>query len=204
MLAIKEDIKYYIFDFCGTLYNGNTSLLFLKFVYKKANVQYKVKFIVYWLIAKILRDLKIINDNGYMKIRVKTLSGMKVHIVSLLVLEFYGTILNKIEIKQTFDFLKELIMNHKKVIILSNTFHFLLEEFPLKENIEILIGSKLRIMDDLLIGKYSSLINQTGKLNVMKKYLTRDDIKNSLFITDNLKSDSDLYNFVNNPVLYKQ
>lgn len=204
MLVIKEDIKYYIFDFCGTLYNGNTSLLFLKFVFKKATVQYKIKFAFYWLIAKILRDLKVINDNGYMKIRVKTLSGMKVHIVSSLVLEFYRTVLNNIEIKETFDFLKKLIRYDKKVIILSNTFHFLLDEFPMKESMNCIIGSKLLIMDDLILGKYTRLINQIGKLNVMKEYLAQDDIKNSLFITDNLKSDYDLYNYVNNPILYKQ
>lgn len=204
MLIIKEDIKYYIFDFCGTLYNGNTSLLFLKFVFKKANFHYKIKFVFYWFFAKILRDLKIINDNGYMKIRVKTLSGMKVNIVSSLVLEFYRNVLNNIEIKETFDFLKKLITYDKKIIILSNTFHFLLDEFPLKENMNYLIGSKLLMVDNLMLGKYTSLINQIGKLNIMKKYFAQNDIKNSLFITDNLKSDYDLYNYVKNPVLYKQ
>lgn len=203
MYIINKDISYYIFDFCGTLYKGNTSLQFLTYLYKRSSLNFKIKFFFYWTIAKILRDFKIIGDNTYMKIRVKTLSGIKVENLQSLVSDFYIKILNKNEIEDTFKYLSELIKEHKNIIILSNTFHFILEGFPMKKHLSNIIGSKVSTNKGLIIGKYSQLINQIGKLNTMNNLYNSEDVKKSMFITDNLKSDNDLFSYVDSPILYR-
>jgi len=170
MYHIKDNLKLYIFDFCGTLYKGNTSLLFLDYLYNHTSLSYKIKYIVFWIIAKILKDLKIIGGDSYMRIRIKSLKGLNINEIKGLVNKFYNDVLKKIENEETFEFLDALIKCSKNIIILSNTFNFILESFPQKNHIKKLIGSEILIENSILQGKYKRLVNQTGKLNIIKEF----------------------------------
>lgn len=201
MYTIKGDLTFYIFDFCGTLYKGNTSLLFLKYLLNHSSLSYKIKYFFYWVIAKILKDLKIIGGNHYMNIRVKTLKGLHTKNIKGLVDLYYNDVLQNIEIHETFEFLDVLIKNKKNVIILSNTFNFILDSFPYKPYMSDMIGSEILIENSIVQGQYKKQINQVGKLKVIKGLYSNNDIKNAMFITDNLNADADLYNYVKESVL---
>lgn len=203
MYEIKDNLKLYIFDFCGTLYRGNTSLLFLKYLFRNADITYKIKYLIYGLSAKILKNLKIIDGNDYMKIRIKALKSYNIVDIKDHTICFYKDVLNNLENRESFELLNQLNRKGKEIIILSNTFEFLLEFFPLKNKVKLSLGSELDIKDSIIQGNYKSLVNQIGKLKILNKYYSYEDIRNSMFITDNKQADSDIFLFVDHPILLK-
>jgi phosphoserine phosphatase len=75
-VQFPDDARMYIFDFCGVLYRCNTTKEFIRFLAADAGVAFRFRLYLYWISAKILKDMKIIDNDRYIEIRIRTLKGM--------------------------------------------------------------------------------------------------------------------------------
>lgn len=192
-----KDASLYIFDFCGTLFRSNTTKDYLAFLKRTSSMKYKLKYYTYWLVAKLLKDLKLIGPNEYMKIRVKTLQGLpKGHLVEQ-AKEFLNEFLSK---RANVDVLTSLLrLNEmgKGPIILSNTLNLILKPFAEKYNIDRFYGSKVEFdIYGCCTGAYRILLASEGKLEYLRKHYPDKVIRRSWFITDDLVADRDLFEYV--------
>ncbi|MGL1887885.1 MAG: hypothetical protein OCD76_15325 [Reichenbachiella sp.] len=136
-----------------------------------------------------------------MKIRVKALRNEK-HIDLDIAASIFIKILDDSKrIDSVYNDIVDRIDSGEKVVVLSNTFDFLLPHFLPGKKI-LRVGSKLKFENSIFSGKYIDYVNETGKLSTLRNYYSDEVIARSYFITDNMKADKELFDFVSEAVFY--
>lgn len=196
-LHCPADATLFIFDFCGTLFRSNTTKDYLTFLNRKRSIPYKIKHYLYWIIAKFLKDLKIISPNGYIKIRIKTLRGLSEEYLGIQAKAFVYKALPKKANHEVLELLVRQKRMGKNPVILSNTLILLLEPFADKYGIKSFYGSELEFdSHDRCSGKFKTLLASSGKLECLRLHYPDSIIKQACFITDDPVADQDLFNYV--------
>lgn len=195
-----DEITIFIFDFCGTIYFSNTTLDFLKFLRHTASLNYRIKHDFLWFIAKLLKDLKIIRPVDYVKIRVRSLKGLKRDYLLEQAVDFLKVFLSTRQNRQIIDFLKFLTQEGKIVIVNSYTLDLIVTPFSKKYQIREFITSKLQFDQfGIATGAYEVNLQSLGKLHSLEKLYSHKILKNSAFFTDDPIADQDIFNFVRFP-----
>lgn len=191
--------RLYLFDFCGTIYNSNTTLDFLKYIKGKNSIIYDIKFLILWIVAKILKDIKIISDHGYTKLRLLSLKGLAKSDLDIYAKKFLIELesMGKLNV----EIYNLLINNHqdgKEVVIISFTIQNILNQFLILHKVNFkAFGSSLELNNfGKLTGKYDQFIPELGKVNFLKNKIDEKELEEAFFITDDEVADKDLINFV--------
>ncbi len=194
---LPQDASLYIFDFCGTLFEGNTTKDYLAFLAAKSSARYKAKHYAYWLVAKLLKDLKVIDPDGYITIRVKTLRGFSRHVLVEQAQAFLDEYLSKRANQEILGLLLHLNTAGKGPIVLSNTLSLILRPFAEKHGLTRCYGSEIAFdAQGKCTGAYKMLLASRGKLHFLRAHYADSVIRQSYFITDDPVADQDLFEYV--------
>ena len=204
-LAIKpaKEPSLFLFDFCGTIFNCNTTLHFLNYLSKLGNIKHKLSNLILWLLASLLCRLKVISPLNYMNIRLKALKGIKKGFLSSASESFFADYLVKYEMTNVLEFLKTQVVEGKKVIIVSYSLDIIIYPFLQKHNVQKAICSQLEFnSNQMCTGSYKIQLEQKGKINALLQDYAMSEIENAFFITDDLNADLDLISRVAHPYVY--
>ena len=195
---MSDNQRLYLYDFCGTIYKSNTTLDFLSFLKEKKSILYKVKFWSLWILAKILKDFKIVNEHTYTKIRVYSLKGLHDNEINRYANDFLIDIERRGKLnEQVYSQLKK-NNNNGRLILISFTLQNILDQFLKVKNINAeAYGSSLLIdSSGKAVGQYKFFMPKKGKLEFLKAKVSKELLENSFFITDDAVADQDLIRVV--------
>ena len=204
MIHCPDGASLYIFDFCNTVYKSNTTNDYLRFLVRSAGFSYKIRLYTTWIVAKLLKDAKLISPQRYMKTRILALKGLERRYLVHQAGEFLEEELSGKVIEESLTLLLQVKSSGKRIIVLSNTLHLILEPFARKYHIDEYHASELNFDDKgRCLGTYEMHMESMGKLNYISRHHSEDMLGNAFFITDDPKADSDILDFVKYPVVLK-
>lgn len=191
----------YIFDFCGTLFEGNTTVAFLQFVSKSAALSFKLHFYARWVVAGVLRRLRLVSGVSYMRIRIGCLRGFKHCALNRLADEFANRYLPSIRRNEEFSIMQKHLAAGDRVVIASYSLDFIIESVARHLGVKNVFAAKLEYDDEWCTGRYADMIRKTGKLRHLMTVYDAETIRNAYYFTDDPVADADLISFVRNPVI---
>ena len=196
---MSENQRLYLFDFCGTIYDSNTTLDFLRFLNNKNLFLYKIKFWCLWILAKALKDFRVITEHTYTKIRVYSLKGYKKNTIDKFAKEFLLDLEQKEKLNsKIYRQLEKMYRSGGRVILISFTIQNILDQFLEIKKIDIeAYGSNLAF-DSMkkLTGTYELFLPTFGKVNFLRKKINGNLLEDAFFITDDEIADKDLIEVV--------
>ena len=178
--------KYIFVYICGTLYQENTTLAYLKFMSRRSLLM-RIKWITTAVYAKLF-----CNSSSHIHIRIRMLRGLTAQAIKQSMQDFIPTLH---PIQDSFNFLQA--HSNCKTWLVSATLTEIASEIQHKQGLDHVIASTLRYSSSgICTGEYSSFLLDEGKLAHVKKELQPIDISNAEYITDDVIADSDLCNAV--------
>ncbi len=182
-------MKFDVYDFDGTIYDGDSSIDFIKFLInkKKSIILFIPKMIIYFIKYK----LKLISKERMKECFFEVLT--KFDNIDDLIKEFWNKNENKIK-----DFFKNK-KNHKNDIIASASPIFLLEPIAKKYKVKDLFASPI----DKNTGKYSGLnCHGVEKVKLINKKYPKSTIK--CMYSDDENADKPLLDLAENSYIVKK
>ncbi|MBF0231954.1 MAG: HAD-IB family phosphatase [Desulfamplus sp.] len=199
---IPNDKKLYLFDFCGTIFNCNTTMEYLAFIANKSGLIVKLRFLFYGLIAKIIKTIGLIDKTAHVRLRVKTLKGISKDKLSEFSVEFIEWLLLKHKNVRVYDQLVKLRESGKNVQLVTATLEGVAKKFAEREKIEIALSSTLEFREDgVCTGKYKFQVYPHTKAQHIISKFNQKALQDAVFITDDSYADDDLLGLVGYPVL---
>jgi len=197
-VLIKKPLA--IFDFCDTLFDGQSISYFLNFLESKLPIHKKV----YSKIRKRLNRISSSESKRYKEYLLKNFIGMSKSEFDANAKEFYEDIVKNRLHKLVIEKLHEHKNQGDTIVIVSGGFENYLKYFIEEHTIEHLFCTKLEFIDK----KFTSKIGGkeclgVEKVNQLKKLdLTQYDLENSYVYSDH-HSDKPLFDLVRNKIVIK-
>lgn len=192
--------KLAIFDFCDTLFDGQSISYFLDFLEAKLPIHKKV----YSKIRKRLNPISSSESKRYKEYLLKIFVGMRKSKFDENAKEFYEDIVKNRIHKQVIEKLYEHKNQGDVVVIVSGGFENYLKYFVQDYKIEHLFCTQLEFKNDKFTSKILGIeclgeekVNQIKKLD-MSQY----DLENSFVYSDH-HSDMPLFSLVGNKIVVK-
>lgn len=195
--------KLGIFDIDYTLTKRETAMEFMFFLIKK-----NPKNIIYFpksALSALMYLFKIYDAGKSKEIFLSFIKNISENDMKKIAKEFYDEVLSKILYDDAINMIKKLKNNGYKIILISASAEFYLNELYNIKEVDKIIGTKFELKD----GKYNNKIigkNCKGQEKVKRlyEYLKNQnieaDFKNSYMFSDSL-ADLPLFNLVGNPYL---
>lgn len=190
----KAVSKINIIDVCWTLYSSNTTFDFISFVVrktKKKKLENKILSIFFVKICLVLIG-KILKVDLYRMLYIKLLNGYSRMELEELSNQFYDDFLKKRAITFSFDIIKKMPIEQKKIIC-SASLDIIVKKIASELSIQNYISSSLKYTNDICIGELD-----TDILFTKYDFFEGDEI--NYVLTDNL-SDYLLVANAENPVV---
>ncbi len=190
-----EGATAFYYDYCKTIYRKNTTIDFLKFLSGEAKSKsIRIKYYLFWVAAKLLKDLRLIDKGSYLTIRLKTLKGLDKEFLESYGAKYVASLDRNYRINEVLSEIEELLKLDKKIVIISNSILEVVLPFAKEKSIEEVYCSKLEYVNGKSTGRFSFDMKKNGKLNFMKSITNMEEIKGAYFATDDIEADFDLYN----------
>ncbi|MBA4386547.1 MAG: hypothetical protein C0404_01120 [Verrucomicrobia bacterium] len=190
----------HIFDFCGTLFDGNTTTAFLSFLRTKAPLPYAAGFYARWIAASFLRRLRLIPANDYMKIRIACLRGFSREWLQQQAAAFAEEYLPSIRKEAEWSLLQGKIADGSRVVIASYSLDIIVWACVGNLKLEHILAAELEFdSSGACTGRYGVMPHNEGKLHHLLAFYDKEELRNSFYMTDDAVADSDLVGFVKHP-----
>ena len=183
-LILKDKPILAIFDFCDTIFDGQSTTFFLDFLESKLTITKKI-------LAKIIKKINKIpssDSKRYKENLMRVFYGVKKEEMGKYAAEFYRSIV----INRLHKSVIEALLWHQKsghiIVVVSGGFEVYLRHFAKSYGIDYLISTKLEFKKVELLG---------SELN-LKEF----DLQNSFFYSDS-RSDMPLFTLVGNKIVVK-
>jgi phosphoserine phosphatase len=201
-LDIPRDATLRIFDFCGTLFDCNTTLAFLRYVAASCPAAFSIRFHALRCAASLLRRARLAGPRTFMRIRLVTLKGMTRPEIESAADRFVETTLPGHVRPPVFEAFSREIADQSRVVLASRTLDIILAAFVRRYPVEKRLGLSADYgSGDVCTGRYAPGELETGKLARLRADYSEDDLRGSFFVTDNPETDRDLLTCVRYPVL---
>ncbi|WP_169764356.1 HAD-IB family hydrolase [Campylobacter mucosalis] len=193
--------KLAIFDFCDTIFNGQSVSFFLNYLEGRLPLHKKVY-------SKIIKKINITSSTDgkrYKEILMRPFLEFSYEQLNNYSMQFYNEIIKKRLHKDVVDRLLNHKNNNCTVVIVSGGFDIYLKYFQEEYNIDFLVSTKLDFQDNIFLGKIAG--NEClgdEKVRVLKQTINLDeyDLVNSFCYSDS-SSDTPLFNLVGNKIIVK-
>lgn len=194
------DKKIAIFDFCDTIFNGQSVSYFINFLNSKLPIYKKI----YTAIRRKFSPPST-NSKAYKEFLLKSFYGTDINTLNKISKEFLEKIILPNLHQKVMQKLKEHKENGDMLIIVSGGFENYLELFRQKFNIDHLVCTKLAIKEGKFIAKIDGK-ECLGEIKIKKLKeavnLAEFDLQNSYVYSDSI-SDKPLFSLVGNKIIVK-
>lgn len=190
-----------LYDFCDTLFKGNTTRRFCSFVCRKRGILYSLRYIILRGVAFFGRRIQQVDDLQYMRLIIFSLHGLSEEKLTLNAKEFMNELLHEPTLP-AFEKLKRDLDAGCYVVIISFTLQLILDAFKSQFSDVQAYGNRLTF--DVVgncTGKYGDMIQFIGKRAFLLNKYPADELKSATFYTDDKEADADLLDYVKNPHL---
>ena len=198
------DATLYVFDFCGTLFNSNTTLDFIDWL-AELKMLPAGQVLAGRLLAGVGRRTGMMSPAAHVRQRVRALRGLTEEEINVAARTFLAHRLASQRRPDQHAFLQWCIDQGKEVILLSFTLEALLSAFvDQAENEQGLrfFGSRLEVLPPgQLTGAYDLQMHTYGKLRRLSEEVPEEQIAGTCFLTDDAIADQDLLSKVKYPLL---
>lgn len=183
----------YIFDFCGTLVRGNTTLDFISYLNRRGYLPSRSPYRFGLIKAGLLRRLRAVDDSAHIRMRISCLRGMKRSFYLECCRRFWEESLAKQIVPQWTRLLADLVESGARVTIATRTLEQLVRPFMECNGISELLSSRLHFDDlDICSGGFEKQIESNGKLAPLKNMFGDDVIEHAVYLTDTPEADIDM------------
>jgi phosphoserine phosphatase len=199
-----SDASLYIFDFCGTLFDSNTSLDYLAWLGAKGALSsWRLMTSRSW--AGIGRRCGLFDPAEHMQVRTKVLEGQDAKRIQEHADEFCNVYLHSRRRASETAFFHWCLDEGKEVVLLSYTYEFLLEGFVrslMGHTPHHVLGSTLEVLENgRLSGRYARQMHRVGKYNRLCEVYDPGVISRACFLTDDIQADGDVLTKVAYPLI---
>lgn len=199
-MGLHHNASLHLYDFDGTICFPNSTLDFLKFYVKRKNKKFKtLTFYSYWIIAKILKDIKIINSSTYTRLRLQILRGETRNkfmsyandYCELLTINnrVNDTLISEIQLKNEAQ---------SEIAVLSFGLVDIIRPFLNYHNLDAKVfSSKLEYdKSNKLTGKYAFNLEPFGKLDFLLTMYNENVVRDAYYVSDDPEADGEIVTFV--------
>ena len=190
-----------IFDFCDTIFDGQSATFFLDFLESKLPIAKKIR-------AKIIKKMNKIpssDSKRYKENLMRVFYGIKKEEMDKYAVEFHRSIVANRLHKSVI----EALLAHQKsgyiVVVVSGGFEVYLRYFAKSYGVDYLISTKLEFKNDVFTSKIAGdecLGDKKVELLGSELNLKEFDLKNSFCYSDS-RSDMPLFSLVGNKIIVK-
>lgn len=200
-LILKDKPILAIFDFCDTIFDGQSTTFFLDFLESKLTITKKI-------LAKIIKKINKIpssDSKRYKENLMRVFYGVKKEEMGKYAAEFYRSIV----INRLHKSVIEALLWHQKsghiIVVVSGGFEVYLRHFAKSYGIDYLISTKLEFKNGFFTSKIAGdecLGDKKVELLGSELNLKEFDLQNSFFYSDS-RSDMPLFTLVGNKIVVK-
>ncbi|MFH0879841.1 MAG: HAD family hydrolase, partial [Lentisphaerota bacterium] len=194
-----------IYDFCGTLFRGNTTLQFLRYVCLDAPPagHRQLCFYAWWLVAALLRRLwPPLAPWRYMALRVRALRGL----TDIQIKTSSEAFFDKVLVPNALPLLAMLETDRREgrgVVVASFTLQPILDALSARHAGVVCYGNSLAFHGGRCTGGYAFVMQKEGKYSFLRQRYDEAALSRAMYYTDDPRADSDLMVHVHLPMIQK-